>query len=87
LKERAVEYDRNKVDEMTLALMFLVSTRQKDGQGATSWKGLNSEVLARLQARALIRETNRKDMSLHLTEEGYLQSERLFLEHFGDPQE
>jgi Domain of unknown function (DUF6429) len=77
-----LEFDRNKVDEMTLALMYLVSTRGPDGQGATAWKGLNSETLARLQQRGWIKETNRKDLSLHITEEGYLTSERLFREHF-----
>ena len=81
-----MEYDKKKVDEMTLALMYLVSTRRGDGHGATAWKGLNAEVLTRLEKKGWIEETKRKDLSLHLTEEGYLMSQRLFLEHFGEPE-
>ena len=41
-----MDYDRNKVDEMVLALLSL--TMMKDGSGVRAWKGHDWEALDRL---------------------------------------
>ncbi len=46
-----MEYHSDKVDEMTLALMYLVSTRLGEGQGARASRGLNMETLSASEAR------------------------------------
>jgi hypothetical protein len=43
-----MDYDRNKVDEMVLALLTL--TMMKDGSEVRAWKGHDWEVLDRLHA-------------------------------------
>ena len=47
-----MEYDKDKVDELTLALMFLVMTDRHKGLGARAWKGFDLETLGRLQDAA-----------------------------------
>ena len=78
-----MEYDRDKVDEMTLALLYLVSTKRMDGLGATAWKGFDAETINRLYEKGWIRKPKSKSLSFLITEEGYKKSERLFMEHFG----
>jgi hypothetical protein len=78
-----VKYNQDKVDEMTMALLYLVTTKLKDGTGGRAWKGFHLETMKRLQEKGWIEETNRKELSLHVTEEGFKKSEQLFLAHFG----
>ena len=78
-----MNYDQDKIDEMTLALLYLVSTKLRDGPGARAWKGFDGETLARLHAKGWIEEPKTKSMSLLVTDEGYRKSEQLFKKHFG----
>lgn len=76
-----MEYDQDKVDEMTLALLYLTSSR--DRYGTRAWKGLDVNVLDRLQAKGYIVDARGKTPSLTLTETGAKLSEELFFQYFG----
>ncbi|MGB2897037.1 MAG: DUF6429 family protein [Anaerolineales bacterium] len=78
-----MKYDQDKVDEMTLALLYLVTTERQEGLGARAWKGLDLNRMNRLHEKGWIDDPQTKATSLHLTEEGFKKSEQLFLKHFG----
>ena len=78
-----MDYDRDKVDEMTLALLFLMASGYKEGEGALAWKGANLEVLERLHQQGWISDPKNRDLSLRLTEAGYRRCRELFEKHFG----
>lgn len=82
-----MKYDEDKVDDMTLALLFLVTSGYEEGLGARAWKGLNLETLDRLQAKGWIRDPRTKELSLYLTEDGYRRSKELFEWHFSVKQD
>ncbi|MBV8822884.1 MAG: hypothetical protein JOZ71_07410 [Ktedonobacteraceae bacterium] len=67
------DYDREKVDEMVLALMYLVL---HDFNRA--WKGFDWDTLNRLYEKGWIENPRSKVKSVVLTEEGLAQSVRLF---------
>jgi hypothetical protein len=72
------DYDRDKVDEVVLALMYLTL---HDGQRA--WKGFDWDTLNRLYEKGLIDNPRSKAKSVWLTEEGLAKSESLFEQYFG----
>jgi hypothetical protein len=76
------DYDRDKVDEVVLALMYLTL---HDGQRA--WKGFDWDTLDRLYEKGLIDNPRSKAKSVWLSEEGLAKSERLFEQYFGKPDE
>jgi len=75
-----MEYDREKVDEMTLALLWL--TRFKEAGGVRAWKGHDWETMDRLHAKEFISDPRGKQKSVVLTEEGEKQFKRLFDKYF-----
>ena len=78
-----MQYDQDKVDEMTLALLYLVTSGYQEGLGARAWKGFDWNTINRLHQKGWIIEPKVKSMTLHLTEEGFKKSEQLFRQHFG----
>jgi Domain of unknown function (DUF6429) len=70
----------DKIDEMTLALMYL--TTFKDSHGLRTWKSHDWDVLNRLHERGYIDDPVSKAKSVILTEEGAERSKRLFEKHF-----
>lgn len=77
-----MEYNKEKVDEMVLALLFL--TTFDEGQyGARAWKGYDWDTLDRLHAKGYISDPKSKAKSVVLTEEGVRRSRELFAKHFG----
>ncbi|MFP4176776.1 MAG: DUF6429 family protein [Planctomycetota bacterium] len=77
-----MDYDEEKVDDCTLALMFLVIHK---GQYATrAWKGFDWDTLDRLHEKGLISDPKSKARSVVLTEEGERRSRELFEELFGE---
>ena len=78
-----LKYNQDKVDEMTLALLYLVTTDRKEGFGARAGKGFSWDTLNRLHMRGWIDDPRGKALSLYLTEIGFEKSKQLFLEHFG----
>ena len=59
-----MEYDIDKVDEATLALMWLVT--QSDKYGSRAWKSFDWDTLDRLHEKGLISDPKRKVKSVVL---------------------
>jgi len=76
-----MEYDKDKVDEMVLALLYLTSSH--DQYGTRAWKGMNWEAMDRLHEKGYISDPKVKAMSIVLTEAGAKLAKELFLKHFG----
>jgi uncharacterized protein DUF6429 len=76
-----VNYDRDKVDQMVLALLSL--TMMKDGSEVRAWKGHDWESLDRLHAQGYISDPKRKTKSVAFSEEGARRAQELFALHFG----
>jgi len=76
------DYDRNKVDEVVLALMQLTLH-----DSYRAWKGFDWETLDRLYEKGWIANPRSKAKSVVLTEEGLENSARLFQLHFGGAEE
>ena len=76
-----MEYNKDKVDEMVLALMYL--TTFKDENGMRVWKGLDWDVLDRLHEKGYISNPKSKAKSVGISEEAAKRSEELFKKHFG----
>lgn len=79
-EEDAVAYNEDKVDEMTLALLYLVMTREKTGTRA--WKGFDWETMDRLHGKGYIGDPKSKTKSVVGSEEGARLAEELFKKHF-----
>ena len=76
------DYDQEKVDEVTLALMYLTLHDY-----CRAWKGFDWETLDRLHEKGLIDNPRSKAKSVVLTEEGLEKSEHLFNKYFGKSNE
>jgi len=76
-----MDYDCEKVDEITLALLWLTSF--KDHGGIRAWKGQDWGTMERLHEKGLISDPKSKAKSVVLSEEGERQSRELFAKHFG----
>ncbi|HEX5914038.1 MAG TPA: DUF6429 family protein [Rubrobacter sp.] len=76
-----MEYDEEKVDEMVLALLYLVTFR--DGPVVRAWKGFDWDSMDRLYEKGFIHDPKSKARSVILTEEGEWATRELFERHFG----
>jgi hypothetical protein len=72
-----MEYDKDKVDEMVLALLFLTLH-----DGARAWKGHDWDAMNRLHEKGLILDPVGKAKSVVLTANGLKLCEELFRKHF-----
>ncbi|HXY48371.1 MAG TPA: DUF6429 family protein [Terriglobales bacterium] len=79
-REDGMEINNEKVDEMTLALLFL--TTFKDKYGLRAWKSHSWDVLDRLHESGYIYDPATKAKSVMLTDEGAERSKGLFEKHF-----
>ncbi len=77
-----MKYNKDKVDEMTLALLYL-STWEDKFSGARAWKSFDWETMNRLHEKGFIDNPKSKAKSVMLTEEGAKLSEELFDKYFG----
>ena len=77
-----MEYDKDKVDEYTLALLYLVSHDRHEGYGARAWKGFDWDTMNRLHEKGMISNPVGKAKSVVMTEEGLKKAEDLFRKHF-----
>lgn len=75
-----MEYDKDKVDQMVLALMYLVM--HSDGDAVRAWKGFDWETLNRLHEKGLISDPKSKAKSVILSEKAVKLSESLFEKDF-----
>ena len=62
-----MDYDQDKVDEMTLALLWLTSF--KDPVGVRAWKGQDWDTMERLHTKGFISDPKSKAKSVVLSEE------------------
>jgi hypothetical protein len=76
-----MEYDRDKVDEMVLALLYLTSST--DQYATRAWKGLDVETLDRLYKKGWISDPNSKAPTMSLSAEAAKYSQELFWKYFG----
>ena len=76
------DFDREKVDETVLALMYLTL---HDWNRA--WKGFDWDTLDRLYEKGWIGDPKNKAKSVVLTDEGLAKSASLFERHFGKSSE
>ena len=77
-----MDYDKDKVDDMALALLYLNSWGEKSG-GVRAWKSLAWQITDRLFEKGYISDPKSKAKSIWLTDEGARRSEELFAKHFG----
>jgi hypothetical protein len=77
-----MNYDEDKVDEFTLALLYLVAHEREEGLGARAWKGFDWETLNRLHDKGYISNPVVKAKSVAMTEDGFLKSKALFEKYF-----
>jgi len=75
-----MEYDKDKIDEMVLALLYLTTFGEEGFK--RSWKGYSWDVMDRLHEKGYISDPKNKNKSVILTEEGAQLSEELFKKHF-----
>lgn len=78
-----MDFDKDKVDDMTLALLYLVICGREKGFGGRAWKSFDWETLNRLHEKGLLMDPKSKAKSVGMTEEGIQKSEALFVKHFG----
>jgi hypothetical protein len=75
-----MEFDENKVDEATLALLWLTSFQ--DDYGTRAWKSFDWDTMDRLHAKGFISNPKGKAKSIVVTEEGEQRSRELFEQMF-----
>jgi hypothetical protein len=78
--EVLMEIDEQKVDEISLALLYL--TTFKDKSGFRAWKSHSWDVLDRLHESGYIDDPRTKAKSVLFTDEGEKRSKVLFEKHF-----
>ena len=78
-----MNYDKDKVDELTLALMWLVMWKEKEY--ARAWKGFDWDTLDRLSEKRYIYDPKNKARSVGVSEEGWQKAREFFAKHFGLP--
>ena len=74
--------DQEKIDDYTLALMYLVCF--KDHYGARAWKGFDRDTLDRLHEKGWISTAKTKAKSVVVTAEGEQKMRQLFEKYFTD---
>jgi hypothetical protein len=73
-----MDIDKEKIDEYTLALLYLVVHERQEGTGARAWKGFDWETLNRLHEKGYIANPVGKAKSVGMSEEGFLKAKELF---------
>jgi hypothetical protein len=75
-----MEYDKEKVDEDILALLYL--NFFDDHGGIRAWKGFDWDAMGRLHEKGFISNPKNKAKSVIVTEEGQKAAEELFARYF-----
>jgi hypothetical protein len=75
-----MEYDKNKVDEVVLALLYLNFHGDRDVVRA--WKSFDWDAMDRLFEKGFISAPKSKAKSVIMTEEGQKVAQELFKKHF-----
>jgi hypothetical protein len=77
-----MKYDKEMVDDCTLALLYLVAHDRQEGYGARAWKGFDWDTMNRLHEKGLISNPVSKAKSVVMTEDGFKKAEELFRKLF-----
>jgi hypothetical protein len=77
-----MDYDKDKVDEMVLALLSL--TMFEDHSALRAWKGHDWDAMDRLHAKGYISDPKSKAKSVVVTEDGAKRAKKLFDKHFSN---
>jgi hypothetical protein len=80
-ESKNMEYDKDKVDEVTLALLYLVMHDENE-YGAKAWKGFDWDTMNRLHEKGFIGNPVGKAKSVAVTPEGCKRAKDLFEKHF-----
>ncbi|NUM60455.1 MAG: hypothetical protein HUU56_17655 [Bdellovibrionaceae bacterium] len=72
------DLDQNKIDEMTLALLYLVT----DLETGRAWKSFDWDTMDRLHRNGLISDPHNKNKSVVFSEVGLQLSKKLCEKHF-----
>jgi hypothetical protein len=75
-------FEEDKIDEYTLALLYLVTHERHEGLGARAWKGFDWDTLNRLHEKGYISNPVGKAKSVAMSEEGFLKAKELFERYF-----
>jgi hypothetical protein len=78
-----VDYNKDKVDEFTLALLYLVM-HNEDEDGTRAWKGFDWDTMNRLYDNGYIGNPVGKAKSVFVTPEGFKKAKERFNFHFVD---
>ena len=78
-----MEFDKEKVDEMVLALLYL--TMYDDDPGHRAWKSHDWDAMDRLHEKGFISDPKSKAKSVIMTEAGAKRAQALFERHFTKP--
>ena len=76
-----MKYDKNKVDEITLAMLWLNIFDDHDQKRC--WKSFDWSAMNRLHENGFISDPKSKAKSVALTEQGTAKSRELFEKHVG----
>lgn len=79
-----MDYDQEKVDEVTFALMYLV-IHDENEYGARIWKGFDWDTMDRLYMKGLISNPVGKAKSVTISKDAINRSKELFEKHFALP--
>jgi hypothetical protein len=77
-----MDFDEDKIDDYTLALLYLVAHERDEGFGSRAWKGFDWDTLNRLHEKGYISNPANKAKSVGMSEEGFLRAKELFERHF-----
>jgi hypothetical protein len=76
-----MQFDEDKIDEMTLALLYLVMHDESEF-GARAWKGFDWDTMNRLHEKGFIANPIGKAKSVGVTPEGCKKAKELFEKYF-----
>jgi hypothetical protein len=76
-----MEYDKDRVDEVTLALLYLVMHDEEESE-ARAWKGFDWDTMDRLHEKGFIGNPVNKVRSVTVSPEGRKRARELFEKHF-----
>jgi hypothetical protein len=79
-----MDYKTDKIDDYTLALLYLVTHDRTEGFGARAWKSFDWDTMDRLYEKGYIDNPVGKAKSVGMTEEGFNRSKDLFNKFFTD---
>jgi hypothetical protein len=77
-----MDYDTDKIDEHTLALLYLVTHERHEGYGARAWKGFDWDTMNRLHEKGYVSDPKGKAKSVGMSDEGFLKAKEFFERHF-----